>query len=71
MPLYDAMEADDTYIAQQLNIRGLTYIHLVNHSSIGAPPVPASMKTALRNVFNGKLILSGGHDAARAESDLA
>ena len=71
MPLYDAMEADYTYLAQQLNTRGLAYIHLVDHSSMGAPPVPVSMKEAMRNVFKGKLILSGGYDAARAESDLA
>jgi N-ethylmaleimide reductase len=71
MPLYDAMEADYTYVAQQLNARGLAYIHLVDHSSMGAPPVPASMKSAFRNAFKGKLILSGGYDAARAESDLA
>jgi N-ethylmaleimide reductase len=71
MPLYDAMEADYTYLAQQLNAHGLVYIHLVDHSSMGAPPVPASMKATFRNVFNGKLILSGGYDAARAESDLA
>jgi N-ethylmaleimide reductase len=70
MPLYDAMEADYTYLAQQLNARGLVYIHLVDHSSMGAPPVPASMKATFRNVFTGKLILSGGYDAARAESDL-
>jgi N-ethylmaleimide reductase len=71
MPLYDAMEADYTYVAQQLNIRGLAYIHLVDHSSMGAPQVPASMKATFRNTFKGKLILSGGYDAARAESDLA
>jgi N-ethylmaleimide reductase len=71
MPLYDAMEADYTYVAQQLNARGLAYIHLVDHSSMGAPPVPASMKATFRNAFKGKLILSGGYDAARAESDLA
>ncbi len=71
MPLYDAMEADYTYLAQQLNARGLVYIHLVDHSSMGAPPVPASMKATFRNMFKGKLILSGGYDAARAESDLA
>ena len=71
MPLYDAMEADYTYLAQQLNARGLAYIHLVDHSSMGAPQVPASMKVAFRNVFKGKLILSGGYDASRAESDLA
>lgn len=71
MPLYDAMEADYAWLAQQLNARGLVYIHLVDHSSMGAPQVPASMKAAFRNVFKGKLILSGGYDAARAESDLA
>jgi N-ethylmaleimide reductase len=71
MPLYDAMEADYAYLAQQLNAHGLVYIHLVDHSSMGAPPVPASMKATFRNVFKGKLILSGGYDAARAESDLA
>ncbi len=71
MPLYDAMEADYTYLAQQLNARGLVYIHLVDHSAMGAPPVPAAMKATFRNVFKGKLILSGGYDAAHAESDLA
>jgi len=71
MPLYDAMEADYTWLAQQLNMRGLAYIHLVDHSAMGAPIVPESMKTTFRNVFEGALILSGGYDAARAESDLA
>jgi N-ethylmaleimide reductase len=71
MPLYDAMEADYTYLAQQLNARGLVYIHLVDHSSIGAPKVPDTMKATFRKMFKGKLILSGGYDAARAESDLA
>jgi len=71
MPLYDAMEADYTWLAQQLNARGLVYIHLVDHSSMGAPKVPDPMKATFRNVFKGKLILSGGYDAARAESDLA
>ncbi len=71
MPLYDAMETDYTYLAQQLNARGLVYIHLVDHSAMGAPKVPDSMKATFRNVFKGKLILCGGYDAARAESDLA
>ncbi|MGC2049523.1 MAG: alkene reductase [Gallionella sp.] len=71
MPLYDAMEADYTYLARQLNAIGLVYIHLVDHSSMGAPPVPASMKATFRNLLTGKLILSGGYDAKRAESDLS
>jgi N-ethylmaleimide reductase len=71
MPAYDAMEADYTYLAQQLNARGLVYIHVVDHSPMGAPPVPDSIKSMFRSVFKGALILSGGYDAARAESDLA
>ena len=71
MPLYPEMEADYTYLAQKLNAAGLLYIHLVDHSSMGAPKVPDSMKATFRSVFKGALILSGGYDAARAESDLA
>lgn len=72
MPLYDAMEAEYAFLAQQLNETGsLAYIHLVDHSSMGAPEVPDSIKATFRNTFDGALILSGGYDAARAESDLA
>jgi len=71
MPLYTAMEADYTYLAQQLNARGLVYIHLVDHSPQGAPPVPDSMKATFRKEFKRALILSGGYDAARAARDLA
>jgi N-ethylmaleimide reductase len=70
MPPYAAMEADYTDLAVELNAAGLVYIHLVDHSSMGAPAVPESMKAAVRSVFKRTLILSGGYDAARAESDL-
>ncbi len=70
MPAYATMEADYTYLARQLNAVGLVYIHLVDHSSMGAPPVPESMKATFRRIFKRTLILSGGYDAARAESDL-
>lgn len=71
MPLYDTMEAEYTYLAQQLNARGLVYIHLVDHSPMGAPPVPDAMKATFRKLFKRTLILSGGYDAERAETDLA
>ncbi len=71
MPLYEKMEEEYTWLARQLNDSGLAYIHLVDHSSMGAPPVPDSMKATFRNTFKGALILSGGYDAQRAESDLA
>ena len=54
----------------ELSATGLLYVHLVDHSPMGAPPVPQSIKDAFRKAFKGALILSGGYDAARAEADL-
>ncbi len=71
MPPYPEMEADYAYLARQLNALGLAYVHLVDHSSMGAPAVPQSIKDTFRKEFKGALILSGGYDAARAEADLA
>jgi N-ethylmaleimide reductase len=71
MPLYPEMESDYAYLAKALNDVGLVYVHLVDHSSGGAPPVPDSIKATFRNSFKRTLILSGGYDAARAEADLA
>ena len=71
MPDYPSMASDYTYLAQQLNARGLVYVHLVDHSPMGAPEVPQSIKATIRREFKGCLILSGGYDAERAESDLA
>jgi N-ethylmaleimide reductase len=70
LPLYPEMEADYAYLARALNATGLFYIHLVDHSAMGAPAVPQSIKDTFREEFKGVLILSGGYDAARAESDL-
>ena len=70
MPAYPEMAADYVYLARQLNALGLLYVHLVDHSSMGAPKVPQSIKDAFRKEFKGALILSGSYDAARAESDL-
>ena len=71
MPVYPELAADYAYLAQQLNTRGLAYVHLVDHAPMGAPAVPDSIKATFRKIFKGALILSGGYDAARAESDLA
>jgi N-ethylmaleimide reductase len=71
MPMYDAMEADYTYITEQLNTLGLVYLHIFDGASQGAPAVPESMKQAMRRAFGRTLILSGGYDRVRAQSDLA
>jgi N-ethylmaleimide reductase len=70
MPNYPELEAEYAYLARALNTAGLFYVHLVDHSALGAPAVPQSIKETFRKEFKGVLILSGGYDAARAESDL-
>lgn len=66
-------EAEQFYgqLAQKLSDLKLTYIHVVDHSSMGAPPVGAKLEKLLRTNFKGAYILSGGYDLARAEKDLA
>jgi N-ethylmaleimide reductase len=71
MPVYPELADDYAWLAQQISARGLVYLHLVDHSPMGAPPVPDSIKASFRKLFKGSLILSGGYDAARAESDLS
>ena len=71
MPDYPAMAEDYAFLARELNLRRLAYIHLVDHSAMGAPPVPASIKKTFRELFKGALILCGGYDAVHAEKDLA
>ena len=57
-------------LAESLSKLGLLYIHLVDHSAMGAPPVPADFKLQLRDGFDGLFILSGGFDHASAEQAL-
>ena len=59
-----------TQLARELQRIGLGYLHVVDHSSMGAPPVNAELKATLRTTFRGAYILSGGYDRARAEADL-
>ena len=57
-------------LAKQLSALRLLYVHLVDHSSMGAPPVPADFKVRLRDSFDGVFILSGGLNRATAETAL-
>ena len=58
------------YLTEKLN-GVVTYVHLVDHESMGAPAIGAGINEAIRNTFSGTMILSGGYDAARAEAKLA
>ena len=71
MAINDGMEDTFEQLASKLSGMKLAYIHLVDHSAMGAPTVPPSIKQKIRTAFRGTLILSGGYDRDRAESDLA
>jgi len=65
-------EIDETYrrLVAALGPTGLQYIHLVDHSAMGAPPVPAALKAELRKLWPRTLILAGGFDRAGAQAAL-
>lgn len=66
-------EVEPQYLAltQELSALGLLYIHLLDHSAMGTPPVPTEFKSQLRQAFKGLFILAGGFDRASAETALA
>lgn len=69
MEQYPEIHAQYTALAAELsNFAG--YIHLVDHSAMGAPAPEKATVDAIRKAFRGTLILSGGYDADRAEKDL-
>ena len=66
-------EVDETYnyLAEELSKRGIAYIHEVDHSSMGAPPVPQSIKDSIRSLFKRTLILAGGFTKETAEEAIS
>jgi len=65
-------EVDATYLllAEEFSKLGIAYLHVVDHSAMGAPPVPASIKKTIRDHFKGVYIAAGGFERATAESVL-
>ncbi len=64
------VEAQYLALTRELSAMGLQYVHLLDHSAMGAPPVPAEFKARLRAAFTGVFILAGGFDRASADSAL-
>jgi N-ethylmaleimide reductase len=59
-----------TYLASELDRLGILYIHLVDHSAMGAPEVPMAIKPTIREKLQNTLILAGGYSKETAERDL-
>jgi len=70
MPYYAEIDATYKYLSDQLNNLDIAYIHIVDHSAMGAPEVPFEIKESIRNNFKNSIILSGGYDRVRAEADI-
>jgi N-ethylmaleimide reductase len=67
---FDGIDTFFGELSKALSDLGLVYMHVVDHSSMGAPPVSKEVKRLIRENFKGAYILSGGYDATTAERDL-
>ena len=70
MAPYPEINDTYTYLASHLDRLGILYIHLVDHSSMGAPEVPLAMKQTIREKLHHTIILAGGYSKETAERDL-
>ena len=70
MPHYNEIDATYAHLARELDKIGIAYIHLVDHSSGGAPEVPLSIKKTIRDAFKNTIILTGGYTMSDAERDV-
>ena len=70
MKPYPEIEETYTTLVHRLEATGLQYVHIADHSSMGAPEVPEALKLELRRAWPRTFILAGGFDRATAEAAL-
>jgi len=68
---FPEVEPQYEYLARRLGALGLAYLHIVDHSAMGAPKPAESTVDKMRAAFGGTIVLSGGYDRERADRDLA
>lgn len=71
---YEGIAEQYLALAGSLGRLGLAYLHMVDHSAMGAPKPDQAVVRAMCQAFRanggGAIILSGGYDRDRAEADL-
>ncbi|HSN49394.1 MAG TPA: alkene reductase [Flavobacterium sp.] len=70
MAHYPEIDATYHYLSKELQKLDIAYIHLVDHSAMGAPEVPLAIKKVIRSNFKNTLICCGGYTKESAEADL-
>ena len=65
-------ELESQYLAltKALDGIGILYLHVLDHSALGSPPVPETIKDALHKTFSNIFILAGGFNKESAERAL-
>ena len=65
-------EIDETFkaLVARLAATGIQYVHVVDHSAMGAPEVSEELKRALRAAWPRTFMLAGGFNRASAEAAL-
>lgn len=67
MGAYPEVEATYLKLLPLLAGAGLAYVHIVDHSAMGAPPVPVAFKQALRNAWPRTFFIGGSFDQASGQ----
>ena len=70
MKPYPEIEETYTTLVPRLASTGMQYVHIVDHSAMGAPTVPEELKRALHRAWPRTFILAGGFNRATAEAAL-
>lgn len=70
MQHYPEIDATYDHLSSALNSIGIAHVHLVDHSAMGAPAVPIEIKQLIRTNFKNTIILCGGYDKEKAETDI-
>ena len=67
---FPELEPQFLALTRDLSKLGLVYLHLVDHSAMGAPAVSSELKKKIRDAFSGTYIAVGGFTAQTAEKVL-
>ncbi|QWD63074.1 alkene reductase [Polynucleobacter sp. MWH-UH25E] len=67
---FPELEPQFLALSRDLSKLGLVYLHLVDHSAMGAPAVSTELKKKIRQAFAGTYIAVGGFTAQTAETAL-
>ncbi|MEY8758967.1 alkene reductase [Chryseobacterium tongliaoense] len=67
LPHYDEIEATYAYLAKELSLRKIAFIHIMDQQSRGSFALPEDFLKRFRSWYNGIIILAGGMNREKSE----